>query len=65
MGPTKKIRSMKNIEFQNPSIHLLFVCWVILHGFRSSADFFSKTNFRITISVKEFGSRSGPRLCQA
>ena len=34
--------SMKNIEFQNPSIHELLAYWVILHAFRLSADFFQK-----------------------
>ena len=38
--------------------------WVILHAFFCSADFFFKTNFffQKILSVKQFGSRSGPTL---
>ena len=56
------IRTLSNIHPVSPSVqNQLFACWVILHVFLSSADFFQKYHQ----SVKQFGSRSGPTLCWA
>ena len=55
-------------------VNLLFGCWVILHAFLLSADFFINPllnlkklfqEYQQSESVKQFGSRSGQTFCLA
>ena len=47
----------------------LFACWVIFHGFLSSADFFKIIFFKKLFqernqSFEQYGSRIGPKFCR-